>query len=801
MLSLWQDLHYGVRMLLKKPGFTLAAALTLGLGVGANTAIFSVLNSVLLRKLPYSEPERLLTTRFNQSAPDLEDMLAWSRSFETIGGLVFQPLDYQGSDEPSQIRAGHVTGGYFKTLGVAPAAGRVIREEDDKPGGEFVAVISHALSKRLFGDQSGALADVLGKTLNLSGNSYTIIGVMPPEFKSPRDETEVWVPVHVSNGLAAAYRGVHFLNTYLRLKPGVTEATAQEDLRQIDKRLAELYPEENKNRRTVLIGLHDRVVGDSRTTIWLLFGAVGLLLLIACGNYANLLLTRGASRRQEMAIRVALGAPRRRLIRQLLTESVLLSLLGGSVGLLLALWGVETLVSLKPANLPRLETIGVDVPVLAFAMVLSTLTGILFGLAPALAATSNDVSDALKEGGRGATGAANPRLRSALATIEIAMALILLIGAGLLIKSFLRLRAADPGFTPDHVLSMRLELPETRYKSIPEQIRYRRAILDEVNTVPNVQAALISEPPLSGESLNHDFTVEGWSLAPGDEPNVETRSIQGDYFSVMQIPLVAGRKLSPQDNESSPLVGVANQALVKQYFPQGDAIGRRVRWARDEQATWITIVGVAGDVKHFGLDLPDLPALYTPYSQSGRAWKRWQSLVVRSSEISPSLSDSLRKTVWRVDPLIPITKLRPMTELVSLSYEQRRFQTLLLAVFAAVALLLSMIGVYGVVSYAVAQRTNEIGVRMALGARESDILRMVLAQGLKMALIGAAIGLLVAFPATQVLKSTLYGVSATDPATFTIFPLLTALVALAACWIPARRAMRIDPMLALRIEN
>jgi len=796
METLWQDLRFGARMLLKNPVFTLIAVLTLGLGIGANSAIFSVVNSVLLRKLPYREPERLITTRSNQSVPDLADLRAWSRSFEEMGGIVLQPLDYLGGSEPMQVRAGHVTGGLFKTLGVEPAAGRTITLDDDKPGAPFVAVLGHEVKQRLFGDDINAI----GRSVNLSGNSYTVIGVMPAGFKIPRNDSEIWVPVNVSQALAAAYRGVHFLNVYLRLKPGVAVSAALDDVRTTDQRLAELYPAENKNRRTTLIPLHDRVIGNSSTMLWLLFGVVGLVLLIACVNYANLLLARGAKREQELVVRVALGAGRWRLVRQLLTESVMISVLGGAVGLLLALWGVDMLVRLKPDSLPRVETIAIDGRVMGFALIVAVLTGIVFGLIPALTAVRVNVSEALKEGGRGAVGAVRHRLRSVLVVMEVAMALLLLVGAGLLIKSFWQLRGVSPGFEPDNLLTMRLELPETRYKGIPEQIRYRRALLDEVSSIPNSQAAIISELPLSGDSLNHDFTVEGWQMSPGDEPNVETRSIQGDYFRAMQIPLLAGRDLTAQDDEKATLVGVANQTLVRQFFPQDDPIGKRVRWARDDQVNWITIVGVVADVKHFGLDVPEQPALYTPYAQSGRAWKRWQTLVVRSRENPATLAAAVKQGVWRVDARIPVTKLRTMKEVMGASYEERRFNMLLLAMFAAVALALAAVGIYGVVSYAVAQRTHEIGIRMALGAQSRDVLKMVVRQGMTLALTGVGIGVLAALPLTRLLKTLLFGVNTTDPATYVLIALLLIAVALLACVLPARRATKVDPMIALRCE-
>ncbi len=797
MESFRQDLRYGARTLFKNYGFTLVAITTLALGIGANTAIFSVVNAVLLRPLPYLEPERVVTTRSNQSALDLADVRAWSRSFEEMGGNVMQPLDYTGGIEPLQWKVGLVTGGYFKTLGVQPAMGRAISFDDDKQGGARIIILSYGLWQQQFnGDPN-----ILGKTIPLSGEIYTVIGVMPVGFKSPRDTSEAWAPLQVVSPLAAAYRGVHFLQTYLRLKPGVSPAQAQSEMAVIDKRLAELYPEENKNRQTRLIPMHERIVGQTRQALLILFGAVGLVLLIACANFANLLLARATAREQELVVRVALGASRWRLIRQLLTESVMISVLGGAAGLMLASWGIELLVSLKPDNLPRLETIGVDRWVLVFTLGVSIATGILFGLIPAWNATSVNVNDALKEGGRGAVGSAKHYLRSVLVTLEIALALVLLIGAGLLIKSFWQLRNVKSGFNSDNLLTLRIDLPESRYREIPKQMQYRRAVLDEINTLPGAQAAMVSELPLSGDALMHNFLVEGRpQIDPGDEPEVETRSIAGDYFRVMRIPLLAGRDFTPQDKEDTPLVGVINQSLARQFFQNEDPLGKRVRWARDEQVNWITVIGVVGDIRQFGLDQPDETTLYTPYAQTNRAWKRWMSLVVRSESDTAALTGAVKNRIWKVDPMIPATKVQMMSDVMAEAVSAQRFNMSLLSIFAGVALLLSAVGIYGVISYAVAQRTHEIGVRVALGAQPRDVMKLVLGQGMLLALIGAGLGLIAAFALTRLMSTLLFGVSATDPMTFGVIALLLIAVALLACYIPARRAVKVDPMAALRYE-
>ncbi|MBS1786910.1 MAG: ABC transporter permease [Acidobacteria bacterium] len=794
--EMFQDLKFGLRMLFKHKSFTVIAVVTLALGIGANTAIFSVVNAVLLRPLSYRDPARLVSFRSNQSVPDVQDIAAWNQTFADIGGNTIAPLDYLSGAEPTQWRAGMVTGTFFRTLGVQPYLGRTITPEDDKPGGAFVVVLSHGLWR----DQFGGDKSVIGKTVNLSGNNYEVIGVMPAGFKTPRDDSEAWTPVNVTMKEAAVYRGVHFLRTFARLKPGVGIQQALEDMRTIDKRLAEAFPAESRGRLTTLFPLHDRIVGEFRTPLLVLFGAVGLVLLIACANFANLLLARAATREQELVVRVALGAGRLRLTRQLLTESVLVALLGGLAGVGLAYLGVELLLALKPADVPLLDTVRVDSRVMLFALGVSIATGIFFGLAPAWHALRINVNDSLKEGGRGVAGTSRQRIRLALVVIEIGLALVLLIGAGLLIKSFWHLRSVQPGFNPDNTVTMRIELPEARYKEIPKQSQYRRALLDEVNTLPGVRAALVSEVPLSGDWLTHNFLVEGQQLAEGSEPDVQTISVEGDFFHAMQIPLLSGRDFSAQDQENAPLVGIVNQTLVRQFFSDQNPIGKRVRWARDPNDRWITIVGVAPDVKYFGLNTDTLPALYSPYVQSGRAWKRWMNLVVRGQSDAAALTGAIKERVWKVDPQIPMTRVRSLRDVIGASVEAQRFNMLLLGIFAAVALVLAAVGIYGVMAYAVTQRTHEIGVRVALGAQTNDVLRLVLRQGLWLTLLGVAIGLGGAVALTRVMRTFLFAVSATDPLTFILIPLLLVVVALLACWIPARRATRVDPLTALRCQ-
>ncbi|HEX8775363.1 MAG TPA: ABC transporter permease [Pyrinomonadaceae bacterium] len=799
MGTLLQDVRYGFRMLFRRPGFTLVAVITLALGIGANTAIFSVVNAVLLRQFPYPHAERLVTMRSNMSLPDLADIQARSQSFEEAGGVVLQALDFTGGAEPVQVQAGLATAGVFNVLGAQPILGRYFTPEEDRMGGERVVVLSYGFWQRQF----GADPSIIGKEIPLSANNYTVIGVLPKDFDAPRESPEVWASLRVVNPLAAGARGVHFLRTYWRLKPGVTIAQAQAELANIDERLEQEYPAENKGRRSRLVSLHERVAGDTRPALYILFGAVGLVLLIACANFANLLLARATSREREIVIRAALGAGRGRLIRQLLTESVLLSCLGGASGLMLAMWGLDLLQTLKPANLPRLSTISIDASVLFFTLALSLLTGLIFGLVPALNASRLNVNEALKEGGRSATaGIARHRFSNVLVVSELALALVLLVGAGLLIKGFWRLRAVEPGFATDNLLTMRIELPAERYKEIPRQTQFRERALEAINTLPGVEAAMVSEIPLGGDSLFHNFVIEGRPpLSPGEEPELYSRSVSGDYFRTMRIPLIKGRALTAEDREGSALVGVINEAMAREYFAGQDPIGARVRWAREDGAPrWITIVGVAGDVKHFGLEQPEQSALYTPYAQSSQPWKRWMSVVVRSSGDPATIANMVKARIWTIDSQLPVTKVRSMTEVMASSVAAQRFMMFLLGLFAAIALILATVGIYGLMSYSITERTHEIGIRMALGAQARDVLRMVVGQGLKLIVIGIGLGLTGAFALTRIMRSLLYGVSAIDPVTFVAVSALLMLVALLACYIPARRATRVDPMIALRYE-
>jgi putative ABC transport system permease protein len=791
------DLRYALRSLGKNPAFTAIAVITLALGIGANTAIFSVVNGVLLRPLPYPDPGRIVTLRSNQSALDLEDIQAQSRSFESLGGATVQAADYSGGAEPVQIELGLVAADFFKVLGARTTLGRTITAEDDRYDGARVVVLSHGLWQRQFGGNTG----IVGREINLAAQSYTVIGVLAPDFQPPRARNEAFVPMRVFYPLAAKARGAHILRVYGRLRPGVTLSAAQSELRVIDHRMAEADPEESKNRQTVLVSLHERMVGNIRPALLVLFGAVGLVLLIACANFANLLLARMAGRAQELTVRAALGAGRWRLIRQVLVESVVLALLGGIGGLLLGGWGMDALLALKPENLPRVENVHLDGSVLAFTFALSLVTGILFGVLPAWQSTRVELNTMLNSAGRGATSA-RTRFRSILVVAELSLALVLLIGAGLLGKAFWQITSVAPGFNPENVVTVRVDLPKARYELVPAQTQFREQVLENMNSLPGVSAAMVSEIPLGGNAINHNFIIEGRPpLTPGEEPELYSRSVAGEYFQVLGIPILQGRALTRDDRSDTPLVGVINESMARQYFPEQNPIGARIRWARSEEIQWITIVGVAGNVRHFGLANAEEPAIYTPYAQSAQEWKRWAEIVVRAPGTpGPALIAQLKAMVWKVDPAIPVTKVRTMSEVMSVSLAAQRFNTFLLGVFSGVALLLASVGLYGVLAFSVAQRTREIGIRMALGARARDVMRLVLRQGLALSLLGVIAGVGVSLAGTRVLAGFLYGVAPTDPATFVTVALVLVAVALVACLVPARRAMRVDPIVALRHE-
>jgi predicted permease len=797
--QLAQDVRYGLRMLRKSPGFTIVAVLTLALGIGANTAIFSVINGVLLSPLPYKDPNQLVVIKEHDSLPNVMDIQRQTRAFSQGGGINVEPMDYTGGTEPVQVRVGQIDAAFLETLGAQPMLGRIISPGEDVRGGPRLAMVSNHFWQNYLGSDPHAV----GKTIQLGGNSYTVIGVMPASFSPPAEHADVFVSLWVSDPGGGAERDLHFMHTYWRLKAGVTLAQAQADMAAIDRRLAEQYPAEEKKRKSQLVPLHEWLVGDVRSALLVLFGAVGLVLLIACANFASLLMMRAVAERQELVIRAALGAGRGRLIRKTLTESVLLSVFGGAAGLLFAKWGTSMLLALRPEELARLSGIHMDTRVLLFVLVVSVLTGIAFGMAPVWIAARADVAEALKEGGRGTTlSTVGHSIRKLLVTSELAVALVLLVGAGLLIKGFSRLRSMNPGFNSADVMTMYLQLPMTRYGEIPKQNQFRRELLARLNSLPGVQAAMVTDIPLGGNYVGHRLVIDGRPpVAVGGEPLVQTLSVMGSYFHVMQIPLRAGRDFTPLDREGQPLVAIVNEEIVREFFPQEDPIGVRIRWAGDTgPPQWMTVIGVVGDVKHSGLNQPADPAVYAPFPQNDERWRRFMTLAIRSRDASPGLVEEVKKQIWSLDSQIPVSDVHAMDELIAVSLAQQRFNMLLLGLFAALALILAAVGIYGAMAYAVNQRTHEIGIRTALGAQRSDVLRLVLRDGAKIAFFGIASGIAGALALTRLMASLLFEVKPTDPAIFAGVAILLTLVALAACYIPARRAMRVDPMVALRYE-
>ncbi|HYL64038.1 MAG TPA: ABC transporter permease [Candidatus Methylomirabilis sp.] len=797
--QLWQDIRYALRMLRKSPGFAAIAILTLALGIGANTAIFSVINGVLLSPLPYKDAKQLVVIKEHDSLPNVMDIQREVRAFSQGGGINVDRMDYTGGSEPVQVRVGQINAGFLETLGAQPTLGRIISPAEDVQGAPPLVMVSNSFWQNYLGSDPHAL----GNTIHLGGKSYTVIGVMPASFAPPTEHVDVFVSLWVSDPGAAAERDVHFLHTYWRLKEGVTLAQAQTELVAIDRRLAEQYPAEEKERKSQLVSLHEWLVGDVRPALLVLFGAVGLVLLIACANFASLLMVRAFASRQELVIRAALGAGRGRLIRKALTESVLLSVLGGAAGLLFARWGTRMLLALKPEKLARLSGIHIDTRVLLFVLVVSVLTGIVFGMAPVWIAARADVARALKESGRSTTASTmGHSIRGILVTSELAVALVLLVGAGLLIKGFSRLRSVNPGFNSSGVITMYLQLPETRYGEIPKQTQFRRELLTRLDTVPGVQVAMVSDIPLGGNYVGHRLVIDGRPpVAVGGEPLVQTLSVMGDYFRVMQIPLRAGRDFTPLDREGQPLVAIVNEEIVREFFPHEDPIGVRICWAGDAgPPQWMTVIGVVGDVKHSGLNQPTDPAVYTPFAQSDERWRRFMTLAIRTTDASPGLVEEVKRQVWRLDSQIPVSDVHAMDELIAVSLAQQRFNMLLLGLFAALALILAAVGIYGAMAYAANQRTHEIGIRTALGAQRRDVLRLVMQDGAKIALFGTASGIAGALALTHFMVSLLFEVKPTDPAIFGCVALLLATIVLVACYIPARRAMRVDPMVALRYE-
>jgi predicted permease len=812
--DLWQDLRFGARMLMKHPGFTLIAVITLGLGIGVNTAIFSVVDAVLLKPLPYPESEQLMkvygefpalkTNEMRLSLPEYLDFQRQTRSFSASG--VFDSgsanLAPREGGEPERVERAMLTPEMFAVLRIAPLLGRVFTPEEAQAGRDDVVVLSHGLWRRRYAGRT----DVIGQKLMIDGRSHTIIGVMPPGFSFP-PKAEIWQPVRFPKELYDEQRrGARGLEVLARLKPGVSSLEAQAELDQLGAQLTAHYPQNygaERRYRMIAAPLLGDYVGEMKPALLLIAGAVLFVLLIACANMANLLLARAATRRQEMAVRLALGAGHGRLARQLLTESVLLALAGGAVGLLLATLGTQLLLRFAPGNLPRLDEVGLDGRVLAFTALASLATGIIFGLAPALQASRHDVNEALRESGRTGAGVSGQRLRSAFVVAEIALALALLAGAGLTMKSFWRLQAVEPGFNPDCVLTLRMLLPFTTHPQIRERAAFFRQVLERLRALPGVAAAgAVSRIPMAPGNNSGTMTGESSAVGPDDpQVEVEMRWASPAYFQTMGISLLRGRDFNDADAEGTLPVAIVDESFARRFYPNGDPIGKRIkRGGPRSTRPWKTIIGVVRSVRNQRLDATSLPQAYFPVFQEADEMYNL-SFAVRASEGEPAaLAQSVRAAVSEVDRNQPVFDVKPLRQIVVDSIALRRLALLLLSVFAAVALALAAAGIYGVMAYAVTRRTHEIGVRMALGARGSDVLRLVVRQGLNLALCGVGLGLAVALVLTRLMESLLFGVSATDPLTFAGIALLLLVVAIVACWIPARRATKVDPLVALRCE-
>ena len=804
-----QDLRFGLRVLRKKPGFTLIAVFTIALGIGANTAIFSVVNAVLLRPLPYANVERIVAIqeiseegkRIQVTPANFLDWRAQNNSFQHLAAILTRGSNLAADDGAERINLAVTSADFFDVFGEKPQHGRLFLPEDEQAGHPPIVVISHALWQRRFGGD----AAMVGKSITLDGRSYSVAGIAAPGFQYP-DKTEAWLP---PASLAPApsqtmdvtqIRGFGFLSAVALLKPGVPLQQAKDEMESITARLRQQYPATNNNRFNRVVGLQTHLVGDTRTVLWLLLGAVCFVLLIACANVANLMLVRATARQKEMAIRNALGASRLRIVRQLLTESAMLAAAGGALGLLLAWRGVDLLTRLLPKDFPRLQDINLDLKVLGFTVLVSLVTGIVFGFAPAWQISKADVNESLKENSRGATGKRN-RLRNLFVVTEVALSLVLLVGAGLLFRTFLHLQSVDAGFDPQQVLTLKLSPSGTGFKEDPQFIAYYKQVEERLRSISGVEAVgSINTMPLSkGPTLG--FRIEGRPPLPPDQwPGANYRNVSPDYFRALGIPVVRGRAFGEHDILSAPLVMLVNQALAEQNFPGEDAVGKRIGLGGADskgQPIWFEIVGVVANVRSIELQEEPLPEVYTASLQD--AFSN-MSVVVRASGEPGALTAAVREAAQDADRGQPVADIRTMENIVSESVTQPRFNLTLLGVFGAIALILSAAGIYGVTSYTVTQRTHELGIRMALGAKAPDVLKLVMRQGMTPAVIGLAIGLSAGIALTRLMKSLLFGVSATDPATFASLALLLLGVALVACYFPARRATKVDPMVALRHE-
>lgn len=794
-----RDTRYSIRQLTKSPGFTVVAIVTLALGIGATSAMFGVINGVLLRPLPFPNPDTLVLVneivpqygRFSVAPASFLDWRQQNGVFERIAAFTSGSATFADANGPERVTNATVSWDLFDLLKVQPMLGRSFTAEEDAPGKNGVIVLSHSMWQRRFGSDRA----VLGRSVTLSGAPATVIGVMPPGFYYPSREAEYWTPIALNT--ANASRGGHFLGVIARLKPGVSIPQAGAEMKTIAERLAKQYPESSADESAEVIALHEQVVGDIRPALLTLLAAVGVVVLIACANVANLLLVRASVREKEIAIRTALGAGRRRLVRQMLVESLILALAGGTLGLLLAYLALTPIRTLSAGSIPRVNDISIDATVLAFALAVTVLTGIIFGLAPAWQAARAGVAGVLKEGGRSSATSGGRWVRSGLLIAEVALSIVLLVGATLLLRSFDRLTNVDPGFRADRVLAFRVSLPNASYREDHNRIAFFDTLLGRLEALPQVSAAgMVQTLPMRGGYFL-SFSVQGRPAPkPAEKPSANHRAVSPRYFAALGIPLMRGRTFTDRDAEKAPMVAVVDEAFVQRHFPGEDPIGRGLDIGNGTDGFY-DIVGVVGNVHHSGLDANPNPTMYVPYRQDvfSTMW-----IVARTDGDPAQLSAAARQAVREVDPGLPAYSLSPLENIVTDSVAQRRFSMLLLASFAVIALFLAAVGLYGVVAYTVSQRTQEIGVRMAVGAQRSDVLSMVVGGGMKLALVGVAIGLAAAMALSRLLETMLFQVAPSDPASYGATALLLLVVAALACYVPARRAMRVDPIVALRQE-
>ena len=791
---MFNDVRYALRSFRRTPGFTALVVATLAVGIGANTAIFSVVNAVLLRPFPYQDVDSLLRIRRGTSHPDLLDV---SRRATTIAGIEgFRPqlFDYSDGIEAERLDGVLVTGRLLQLFGAAPAAGRLLMPEDDRTGAARVVMLTAPFWRSHFGSDPS----VVGRSISLSGERYTIVGVLGPAFEFPATRADVVAAFLPPAGREATSRGAHTLRAFVRLKPGVTAGIAQQELNGIGAALENEHPDTNREVRFVLQELRDNVAGTVREPLMILLATVAFVLLIACVNVANLLIARGAARRNELAVRAAIGASRARIVRQVLSESLLLAAAGGALGVTLAWWLTRSIVALAPEGIPRLATATLDLPVLFFAIAISLLTGLIFGTLPALASASASIAAAARAGAREAK--AGGRLRSALLVAEVALALVLLVGAGLLLRSFASLTGQRPGFDTAQLATGNVTLNGERYGNPAQRSLFWESFEERMRAIPGVRdVALTTDLPIGGSPTFHNLAFEGKPMTPGTEPEVYYRGVNAAYFRAMGISFIKGRPFTTADRQGAPLVAIVNEAFAREYYPGEEVLGRRVRWASGD-GTWITIVGVVADVRGLSLDQGEVPAMHVPYSQEMNPWRRWMDIAIRTDGDAAALGPVLRREVLALDRTVPVARVRTMEDVLAASVADRRFNLILLGSFAAVALLLAVAGIYGVMSYLVVQRTREIGVRLALGATPGSVVRLITTRGLLLASVGIAIGLAAALSLVRFIETLLFNVRGTDVATLAGSAAVLLIAATAACIVPALRAGRVDPLTALRSE-